>query len=196
MICVAAAGLQQHTYPVLPTGFPPHPDSIQAELFSQQNAYTQEPIMKLHELRKSIVALHSGEVARAPTKYSYARANHPSIPVRFGVSAPHCQGPTENPLAEIVREYRVRESWEDIPPLPEEEGWKHGQCAEYQSVPSVVKDCERNRLKNVVIETMTLNKSGKPVGMCKNCIGYVNHNLLYKQPTWSVHDVARNMLYR
>ena len=192
---VAAAGLHQYyIHPVLPAGFPPHPDSIQVEVFSQQNAYTHEPLKKLYELHQSIIGLHAGVIAQAPTKYSYVRANHPSIPVRFGVSAPHSQSPSENALAEMVRAYRIRESWGHIPPLPEE-GWKHGQCAEYQSLPSVVRDCERNGLENVVIETMTIDKSGKPVGMCKNCVRYVSHRLLHKQPTWSIRDVARNMLY-
>jgi hypothetical protein len=193
-VVAATGGSHKYIYPVLPAGFPPHPDSIQAEVFSLQNAHTQEPMQKLQELRRSTLALYPGVVARAPTKYSYARANHPSIPVRFGVSAPHSQSPTGNPEAGIVRAYRVRESWGDTPPPPEEESWKHGQCAESQSLPSVVRDCQRNRLENVVIEIMTIDKSGRPEGMCKNCIRYVFHSL-HKQPTWSIYDVARNKLY-
>lgn len=185
-----------YLYPVLPAGFPRHLDSIRAEIFSQQNMQWQQPTQKLDELRRWIIALYAGIVTRAPAKYSYARVNYPSIPIHFGVSAPHCQSLDKNTEAEIVRAYRVRECWGDRRPPPEEEVWKHGQCAESQSLPSVVKDCERNRLENVIIETMTIDRSGRPAGMCKNCVGYVYHALLFKYQTWSVYDVAGNTWYR
>jgi hypothetical protein len=196
VVVAGASRNLKYIYPILPPDFPRHLDSIRAMLFSQQNAYTQDPMQtQLDELRRWIIASYAGVVARAPTKYSYARANHPYIPVRFGVSAPHCQSLDDQLDAGVVRAYRVRESWGDVRPPPEEEDWKHGQCAESQSLPSVVNDCKRIRFENVVIETMTVDRSGRPAGMCKNCIVYVYHGLLSKHPTWSVYDVAANKRY-
>lgn len=134
---------------------------------------------------------------QAPTIFSYARAtNFPHlIPTQFGVSAPRIQTHSAQ-VATLVREYRLRQCWGDQQPPGQQETWKHGHCAENQSLSSVVARCEEFGLENVLIESLAMNKSGKFTGMCKNCLSYVYFCVLRKHPTWRVYDVyTRNIFF-
>ena len=92
------------------------------------------------------------------------------VPAQFGVSAPRSQSHVTSVTAAVVREYRLRQCWGGQQPPPQQELWKHGHCAENQSLPSVVAWCEYLDLENVVIGTLAVDKSENFVGMVKNCL--------------------------
>ena len=181
----------------LPPNFPPHADSIHAEIFSQKNSFHHtDPIIMLDFFRQRTIFAHGGNMERAPTIFSYARAtNFPHlIPTQFGVSAPRFQSHVPQ-VACLVREYRIRQCWGDQQPPGQKEIWKHGHCAENQSLPSMVARCEELGLENVLIETLAMHRLGKFTGsMCKNCLSYVYICILRDHPTWRVFDVyTRNI---
>ena len=180
----------------LPPNFPPHADSIRAEIFSQKNSSPHaDPITMLDFFRQRTIFAHGGNMEQAPTIFSYARAtNFPHlIPTQFGVSAPRFQSHVPQ-VARLVREYRVHQCWGDQQPPGQKEIWKHGHCAENQSIPSVVARCEELGLENVLIETLAMHRLGNFTGMCRNCLSYVYFCVLRDHPTWRVFDVyTRNI---
>ena len=99
----------------LPPNFPPHADSIRAEIFSQKNSsHHSDPITMPHFFRQKTISAHGGNMEQAPTTFSYAKAtNFPHlIPTQFGVSAPRVQSHAAR-LAYLVRDYRLRQCWGD-----------------------------------------------------------------------------------
>lgn len=149
-MALSAAGLL-----ALPPNFPPHADSIRAEIFSQKKkSHHTDPITVLDFFRQKVISAHGGNMEQAPTTFSYARATNFThlIPTHFGVSAPRIQTQAAK-VAHLVREYRLRQCWGDQQPPGQQETWKHGHCAENQSLPSVVARCEELGLENVLIET-------------------------------------------
>ena len=188
---INAATLLNLKHLVLPPQFPPHIDSIRADLLSQQMSSSDlNPIATLEYFREETISAYGRNLKEVPAMFSYATAGHHLIPTQFGVSAPRSRCDTTLTAATEVRDYRRRQCWGEFrkPPV-EQELWKHGNCAEYQSLPSVVAWCERLGLENVSIETLAMKKSGEFVGMCKNCIDYVLNRILRKHPTWKVYDV-------
>lgn len=156
-MALSAAGLL-----ALPPNFPPHADSIRAEIFSQKNlSHHSDPIPMLYFFRQKTISAHGGNMEQAPTTFSYAKAtNFPHlIPTQFGVSAPRVQSHAAR-LAYLVRDYRLRQCWGDQQPPVQQEQWKHGHCAENQSLPSVVVRCREFGLENVLIETLAMHRSG------------------------------------
>jgi hypothetical protein len=191
-IALSAAGLL-----TLPPNFPPHADSIRAEIFSQKKTSQHtDPITVLDFFRQKVISAHGGNMEQAPTIFSYARATNFShlIPTQFGVSAPRVETHAAE-VAYTVREYRLRQCWGDQQPPGQQETWKHGHCAENQSLPSVVARCEELGLENVFIETLAMNRSGNFTGMCRNCLSYVYFCVLRKHPTWRVYDVYTTNLF-
>ena len=186
-VCVGPLRLSS----LIPPDFPLYFDSIIAELFSQdiKSSYPSlgNLIDMLDNFRKKIVFAHRGNMNRAPTTYSVTRVvNFNHIPIQFGVSAP---SKTKTKMAEQVRYYRVLQCWGKHKPPRKSETWKHGQCAENQSLPSVVAQCAALDLENVIIETLALNnKTGRLVCMCGNCQAYVSRCILRRHPTWKVID--------
>jgi hypothetical protein len=184
---------------LIPPDFPLHIDSIRAELFSRDMAssYYQENLIDMLDIfrKKIISAYHDGanihsSWQQVPTTFSITRAsgsNFNHIFTQFGVSAP-IQNESRSQTADLVRSYRVRQCWGEQQPPPQSEEWRHGQCAEDQSLSSVVAQCADLGLKNVIIDTLAMKKSGRLVGMCKNCQSYVSHRVLRKHPTWKVVD--------
>ncbi|KAJ3538757.1 hypothetical protein NMY22_g5027 [Coprinellus aureogranulatus] len=125
---------------LLPIDFPPHEDSVHAELFPLLVAHFSflpasvflDPLFMLQILRtKSSELSHSWDTEEMPTMFSYAYVAHnteigtdpqlalASIPIvltRFGVSAPretHLGRASGIPdgLASAVRAYRLRRAW-------------------------------------------------------------------------------------
>ena len=181
----------------LPPNFPPHADSIRAEIFSQKNSFHHaDPIPMLHFFRQKTISAHGGNMEQAPTTFSYARAtNFPHlIPTQFGVSAPRFQSHAAQ-FAHLVRDYRLRQCWGDQQPPAQKEQWKHGHCAEHQSLPSVVARCQEFGLENVLIETLAMHRSGNFTGMCRNCLSYVYFCVLRQHPTWRVRDVYTGNIF-
>jgi len=181
-----------HLLHLLPPRFPSHIDSIRANLFSQQiSSFHIDPIDMLEWFRHQTISAHaySGSIHEVPTMFSYAKANHYFIPTQFGVSAPRSQCGATLAAAVAIREYRLRQCWGEQKPPANQESWRHGHCAESQSLSSVVACCEDLGLENVFIETLAVNKSGKFVGMCKNCMVYILYRILHKHPTWRIYDV-------
>ena len=190
-MALSAAGLL-----ALPPNFPPHADSIRAEIFSQKNSsHHSDPIPMLHFFRQKTISAHGGNMEQAPTTFSYAKAiNFPHlIPTQFGVSAPRVQSHAAR-LAYLVRDYRLRQCWGDQQPPVQQEQWKHGHCAENQSLPSVVARCREFGLENVLIETLAMHRSGNFISMCKNCLSYV-FCVLREHPTWRVCDVYTGNIF-
>ena len=178
---------------LIPPDFPPHIDSIRAESFSRYmpvilaTSYQGNIFDMLNIFRQKIIFAYGGNMDQVPSTFSITRAvNFDHIPIQFGVSAPYSQSQLESWIADQVRSYRVRQCWGEQQPPPKSEGWKHGQCAENQSFSSVVAQCAS--LKNVIIYTLAMNKSGKLVRMCGNCRSYVSLSILRKHPTWKVVD--------
>ena len=179
---------------LIPRDFPLHIDSIRAESFSRDmtSSYHANLICMLDIFRKKMISAYGGKIKQMPTTFSITRAsNFDYIPIRFGVSAPlknKSKSPSRSQMADLVRSYRVRQCWGEQQPPQKSEAWKHGQCAENQSLSSVVAQCAGLGLKNVIIDTLAMNKSGKLVGMCGNCRSYVSLCVLRKHPTWKVVD--------
>jgi hypothetical protein len=99
-------------------------------------------------------------------------------------------------VAYLVREYRIRQCWGDWQPPRQQEEWKHGHCAENQSLPSVVARCEDLGLEDVLIETLAMpHRSGKFAGMCRNCLSYVYFCVLPEHPTWRVCDIYTGNIF-
>jgi hypothetical protein len=178
---------------LIPPDFPLHIDSIRAESFSRDmtSSHQGNLIDMLDIFRKKIISAHGGNRKQVPSTFSITRASNSDIPTQFGVTAP-VKKKTKNrsrlQMTDLVRRYRVLQCWgEQQPPLKSEE-WEHGQCAEDQSLSSVVAQCADLGLKNVIIDTLAMKKSGRLVGMCKNCRSYVSHRILRKHPTWKVVD--------
>ncbi len=184
---------------MLPPQFPPYIDPIRADLFSQQMSSSDlNPRATLECFRQETISAYanSGNVQEVPAMFSYAKADHQSIPTQFGVSAPRSSRfiTTSTAAATEVRDYRLRQCWGEQKPPVNQEFWEHGNCAENQSLPSVVARCERLGLEDVFIETLAVKKSGEFAGMCQNCIDYVLCSILRKHPTWRVYDVyTRNV---
>jgi hypothetical protein len=112
-LALSAAGLL-----ALPPNYPPHADSIRAEIFSQKNtSHHADPITMLDFFRQKTIAAYGGNIDHAPTIFSYARATNFShlIPTQFGVSAPRFQN-NATQVAYLVREYRIRQCWGDRQP--------------------------------------------------------------------------------
>ena len=145
----------------------------------------------LNIFRQKFISAYGENTEQVPTVFSITRAaNFVNIPTQFGVSAPRSQSQLESQMADLVRRYRVGQCWEEQqPPRKSGPGWRHGQCAESQSFPPVVAHCANLGLKNVIIITLAMNKSGKLVGMCGNCLSYVSLCVLRKHPTWKIFDV-------
>jgi len=183
---------------VLPPNYPRHLDSIRTELYSQQMlSYDGSVILMLQSLRQKTISAYRGNTEETPSMFSYAKANHHLVPAQFGVSAPRSQFYNVTSVtAAVVREYRLRQCWGGQQPPPQQEPWKHGHCAENQSLPSVVAWCEYLDLENVVIGTLAVDKSGKFVGMCKNCLSYVYFRILGKHPTWKVFDICTGNIFQ
>jgi hypothetical protein len=172
---------------LIPPDFPLYIDSILAELFSRdmKSSCRGNLVEMLDIFHTNIISAHRGNMNRVPTTCSIAVSNFDYIP-QFGVSAP---AKTKTKMAELVRRYRVLQCWGEQKPPRKLETWKPGQCAEYQSLPSVVAKCAKLGLENVVIETLAMNKkTGELVGMCGNCQTYVSRCILRKHPTWKVID--------
>lgn len=150
----------------------------------------------LENLRQKTISAYGGNAEDTPSMFSYVKANHHLVPAQFGVSAPRSQFPVTSVTAAVVREYRLRQCWGGQHPPPQQEPWKHGHCAENQSLPSVVAWCEYLDLENVVIGTLAVDKSGKFVSMCKNCLSYVYFRILEKHPTWKVFDICTGKFFR
>ena len=177
---------------------PSHTDSIRADLFSQQmSSSSSNPIDMLECFRQKSISAYV-TVGEAPIMFSYARAkaNHHFMFTRFGVSAPRSQCDVTFTTSAEVRNYRRRQCWGEQKPPVERELWKHGNCAESQSLPAVVARCERLGLKYVVVETLAMHRSGRSVGMCKNCIDYIFLRILRKHPTWRVYDVHARRVFQ
>lgn len=181
---------------LIPPDFPPHIDSIRAESFSRYMPVILAPNYQgnifdmLNIFRQKIIFAYGGNMDQVPSTFSITRAinfDH-TIPIQFGVSAPYSQSQHESRIADLVRSYRVRQCWGEQQPPPKLEGWKHGQCAENQSLSSVVAHCASLGLKNVIIYTLAMNKRGEIVRMCGNCRSYVSLSVLRKHPTWKVID--------
>ncbi|KAF6758229.1 hypothetical protein DFP72DRAFT_808075 [Ephemerocybe angulata] len=192
----------------LPDDFPPHQDSMLAELFP--NLLSQSfpssfisrfnPLILVNMLRCESIALHSWDPedsGRTPTVFSYAAtvSHYPLNITRFGVSVGN--GSTGAPgLGDAVRAYRIRR-WNaggaSVPPQPMYEPWKHGNCAEMQSIPPVVEWCESHGLENVVIFSLAMHKSGKKMPTCANCITYIYGRVLKSNPSWVVVDASTGM---
>lgn len=125
---------------LLPHDFPPHTDSILAELFPllvARHTYVpasvfMNPLSMVQSLRKRSGELHLWDIEEMPTMFAYAHVAHnsdvsedprvtssPNIPVvltRFGVSAPretHLRRGSRIPesLAGTIRAYRIRKGW-------------------------------------------------------------------------------------
>ena len=172
---------------LIPPDFPLHIDSIRAELFSRHMSSSspaasyQGNIMMIFILdifRQKVILAYGGNIKQVPTIFSITRASskfdHNRTQFKFGVSAPRGRDDqTQSQMAELVRSYRVRQCWGEHKPPRQSEGWKHGQCAENQSFVSVVAQCADLDLKNVIIDTLAMRKSGELVGMCGNCQSYV-----------------------
>ena len=188
---------------LIPPDFPLHIDSIRAELFSRHMSSSspaasyQGNIMMIYILdifRQKVISAYGGNIKQVPTIFSITRASsnfdHIRTQFKFGVSAPRGRDDqTQSQMAELVRNYRVRQCWGGQKPPRQSEGWKHGQCAENQSFASVVAQCADLDLKNVIIDTLAMRKSGELVGMCGNCQSYVSLCVLRKHPTWKVVDL-------
>ena len=191
-------GGPKHLSSLIPLGFPLHIDSIRAESFSRDmtSSYQGNLIDTLDIFRKKFISAYGGN-KQIPKIFSIARAsNFDQIPTtQFGVSAPRNtkskKSESRSQMADMVRNYRVRLCWGEQQPPPKSEVWKHGQCAENQSLSSVVAQCADLGLKNVIIDSLAMNKSGKLVVMCGNCRSYVSLCVLRKHATWKVVDVAR-----
>ena len=182
---------------LIPLNFPLYIDSIRAELFSRDmsSSYQGDLIDMLDIFRKKFISAYGGN-KQVPTIFSIARTtNFDHIPTQFGVSALRSpkkkKSKSRSQMADLVRNYRVRLCWGEQQPPQKSEAWEHGQCAENQSLSSVVAQCADLGLKNVIIDTLAMNKSGKLVGMCGNCRSYVSLCILRKHPTWKVVDVTR-----
>jgi hypothetical protein len=179
---------------LIPPDFPLHIDSIRAELFSMTSSYYRGNLIGMLDIfQKKIISAYGGNIHhdQVPTAFSITRAtNFDHITTtQFGVSAP-IQNESRSQTADLVRRYRVRQCWgEQQPPLKSEK-WKHGHCAENQSLSSVVAQCANLGLKNVIIYTLAMKKSGNLVGMCGNCKSYVSLCVLRKHPTWKVVDAG------
>ena len=185
---------------LIPPDFPLHIDSIRAESFSRlmnnmsSSFPSQGDLIHTHMLdifRLKFISAYGGNIEQVPTVFSITRAAYfVNVPTQFGVSAPRSQSPFESQMADLVRRYRVRQCWEEQQPPQKSEGpgWRHGQCAESQSFSPVVAHCANLGLKNVTIITLAMNKSGKLVGMCGNCLSYVFLCVLRKHPTWKIFD--------
>jgi hypothetical protein len=173
--------------------FPFYIDSIRAELFLKTSRYYRGNLIGMLDIfRKKFISAYGGNlnIKQVPSTFSITRANNFDISTQFGVSAP-IQNENRSQaadLAAVVRNYRVRQCWGEQQPPPKSEIWKHGQCAENQSLSSVVAQCATLGLENVIINTLAMKKSGELVGMCKNCRSYVSHRVLRKHPTWKVVD--------
>ena len=185
-----------HLSSLIPPGFSLYIDSIRAESFSRDmtSSYQDNLVEMLENFRRKFISAY-GRNNQVPTTFSIARvSNFDHIPTtQFGVSAPRKGKNRESgsQMVDLVRNYRVRLCWGEQQPPPKSEAWKHGQCAENQSLSSVVAQCADLGLKNVVIDSLAMNKSGKLVAMCGNCRSYVSLCILRKHPTWKVVDVAR-----
>ena len=186
-----------HLSSLIPNDFPLHIDSIRAESFSQNmtSSYQGNLVDMLDIFRKKVISAYGGN-KQVPTIFSIARAsNYGYIPTQFGVSAPrnpkNKKSKSRSQMADLVRSYRVRLCWGEEQPPEKSEAWKHGQCAENQSLSSVVAQCADFGLKDVIIDTLAMNKLGKLVGMCGNCRSYVSLCVLRKHPTWKVVDVTK-----
>ncbi|KAG2006303.1 hypothetical protein CC2G_002627 [Coprinopsis cinerea AmutBmut pab1-1] len=188
----------------LPPDYPHYIDSIQAELHSK--AMWVHPLFYIS--RANCIAFldqfridnnfsYGGNLGAAPSKYSVSRANHSSIRPHLGVSGPHGKGRKVFKVAESVRAYRRRLSWGTSvdPPYSAEQSWDHGHCAEAQSLPAVVEQCERLGLVHVEIETYAMDKWGSQARMCKNCEQYVVWRVLQHNPTWVVVDGVSGKRY-
>ena len=183
---------------LIPHDFPLHIDSIRAESFSRHtmtSSFQGGLNYILDIFRQKIISAYGGNIEQVPTVFSITRvANFDHILTQFGVSAPRDQ--SQSHMANLVRSYRVRQCWEEQQPPQKSEGWKHGQCAESQSFSPVVAHCANLGLKNVIINTLAMNKSGKLVGMCGNCLSYVFLCILRKHPTWKVFDVCTRTIFK
>ena len=185
-----------HLSSLIPPGFSLYIDSICAESFSRDmtSSYHDNLAEMLEKFRRKFISAY-GRNNQVPTTFSIARvSNFDHIPTtQFGVSAPRKGKNRESrsQMVDLVRNYRVRLCWGEQQPPPKSEVWKHGQCAENQSLSSVVAQCADLGLKNVVIDSLAMNKLGKLVAMCGNCRSYVSLCILRKHPTWKVVDVAR-----
>ena len=168
-------------------------------LFSRDmsSSYEGNLVCMLDIFRKKIISAYGGNMKQVPTTFSITRleaSNFDHIPIQFGVSAPLKRKKKKksqsrsSQMADLVRSYRVRQCWGELEPPQKSEAWKHGQCAENQSLSSVVAQCAELGLKNVTINTLAMKKSGKLVGMCGNCRSYVSHCVLRRHPTWKVVD--------
>ena len=177
---------------LIPPDFPLYIDSIRAESFSRDTLSSHQGnlIDMLDNFREKMISAHGGNFKRLPTTFSIARVSgfdFDPIPTQFGVSAP-IKNKSRSRMADMVRLYRVRQCWGDQKPPQKLAPWNHGQCAENQSLSSVVAQCAILGLKNVTIDTLAMNKSGRLVGMCGNCRSYVSHSIIHKHPTWKVVD--------
>ncbi len=159
-------------------------------------SYDGDLILMLESLRQKTISAYGGNTDETPSMFSYAKANHHLVPAQFGVSAPRSQSHVTSVTAAAVREYRLRQCWGGQRPPPQQESWKHGHCAENQSLPSVVAWCEYLELENVVIGTLAVDKSGKFVGMCRNCVFYVYFRILRRHPTWNVFDIYTGNIFQ
>ena len=187
---------------LIPPDFPLHIDSIRAEFFSRDyrrrdmtSSYRGNLIDLLDIFRKSIISAHGGDMKQVPTTLSITRVstNLGRNITQFGVSAPLTnkkKSQSQSQMADLVRGYRVGQCWGRQKPPRESAVWKHGHCAENQSLSSVVAECAKLGLeKNLIIETLAMNnKTGRLVGMCGNCQAYVSRCILHKHPTWKVID--------
>ena len=135
-----------HLSSLIPPGFSLYIDSIRAESFSRDmtSSYKDNLVEMLENFRRKFISAY-GRNSQVPTTFSIARvSNFDHIPTtQFGVSAPRKGKNRESgsQMVDLVRNYRVRLCWGEQQPPPKSEVWKHGQCAENQSLSSVVAQC-------------------------------------------------------
>ncbi|TFK17313.1 hypothetical protein FA15DRAFT_761117 [Coprinopsis marcescibilis] len=197
-----------HRFPsFLPAAYPPHIESIFADEFSRTYD-TQIPKPSPRPLLyqfKSELATHLLSLGVLepdwPTKYSYAffrvRGQGQHVYTHLGVSTTYGNYSNDPNMATAVRCRRIQQCWGDqIPPRPKE-GWKHGQCAETQSLPAVVSLCEQLGLTDspVIIHSFAINKRQEPSGMCGNCLDYVHARIVLRYRKWTVVDMAISVAY-
>jgi len=189
----------------MPPGMPKIRDALASEAYSYENRYSPDPEAALRRMMKSYRIMHAETCGspsrgqwlalRAPSMYSVAFTEHGGPDCHFGTSAPK-HDRTRDTIKRVnsLRYYRIRKAYQNTNAIPADlHGWKPGNCAEAQSLPTVIERAcgyiEKTG-NEAVVYSLAIDKNGTKRKMCQNCEHFAKAQM-GREPKLRVVDVVQ-----
>lgn len=188
----------------MPPGMPEIRDVLASEAYSLENRYSPDPEAALRRMVTSYCVMHTDmfgcpngvrrPALSAPSMYSVAFTEYGGPDCHFGISAPKHGGSRKN-IEEVnsLRYYRLKRAYQNTKAVPADlHGWKPGNCAEAQSLPTVIeRACQyiEKTGKEAVVYSLAIDKSSTKRKMCRNCVHFARAQM-EREPKLRVVDVV------